>query len=62
MTSLRTSWGLDLNKIPATYIFKISDILSKINSDWYKIKDEVITLTDQGKHYADYIASQLFID
>lgn len=62
MTSLRTSWGLDLNKIPATYISQISDTLSKINSDWYKTKDKNITLTDQGKHYADYIASQLFID
>lgn len=62
MTSLRTSWGLDLNNIPIAYVSQILDTLHTLYIDWYKIQDKKITLTDQGKHYADYIASHLFID
>jgi len=64
MTSLRTIWGLDLEKLNA--ISKgSSDELKKeteafFDKGWIQQKDNVITLTPTGKLYADKIAAELF--
>jgi len=64
MTSLRTVWGLDLNKLSA--ISKGSpEQLHKntgehFDKGWILQKDNIITLTNEGKLYADKIASDLF--
>jgi oxygen-independent coproporphyrinogen-3 oxidase len=64
MTSLRTMWGMDLNKLnqiaPGA-----SDELSKpaeefFNKDWIRQENKIIYLTQTGKLYADHIAAQLF--
>jgi len=64
MTSLRTMWGLDLNKLNT--IAKGADgQLNKaaqryLENGWVEQKNEVIYLTPTGKLYADNIASELF--
>jgi oxygen-independent coproporphyrinogen-3 oxidase len=64
MTSLRTMWGLDLEKLN-TIAAASSGQLTKtaqrfFESGWIRQKDDVITLTQTGKLYADHIASELF--
>ena len=66
MTSLRTIWGMDLDFITARfgsdYYKLVENNLQIINKDWF-IKDESkILLTQEGKLYADRIASELFVD
>ena len=64
MTSLRTMWGLDLKKL--NNIAKGADgQLNKAaqryyENGWIAQKEEVITLTQTGKLYADNIAAGLF--
>ncbi|MDB5086946.1 MAG: coproporphyrinogen oxidase [Mucilaginibacter sp.] len=64
MTSMRTMWGLDLKKLNA--IAKgASGQLNKaaqryFENGWIEQKEEVITLTQTGKLYADNIAAGLF--
>lgn len=67
MTSLRTSKGMDLNKIKdqfgsdyANEIKNNLDVFSENN--WILIKDQRIILTTDGKLFADHIASELFIN
>lgn len=62
MTSLRTMWGCDLTKINTLHRKQIEEELSEINPDFYIQKNEIIVLTDAGKHFADYIASTLFVE
>jgi oxygen-independent coproporphyrinogen-3 oxidase len=64
MTSLRTMWGLDLDKL--------NDIASGsadqlriaarkfFDKEWIVQKDNIVYLTQAGKLYADHIASELF--
>jgi oxygen-independent coproporphyrinogen-3 oxidase len=64
MTSLRTMWGLDLDKLNST-VSAASDELLKaarpyFDKQWIIQKDNTIYLTLQGKLYADNIASGLF--
>jgi oxygen-independent coproporphyrinogen III oxidase len=67
MTSLRTSKGMDLNKISDQFG---SDYSNEIKSNlevfdekkWILIKNHEITLTTEGKLFADHIASELFIN
>lgn len=67
MTSLRTSKGMDLNKISDQFG---SDYSNEIKSNleifdeknWILIKNNEITLTTEGKLFADHIASELFIN
>jgi oxygen-independent coproporphyrinogen-3 oxidase len=61
MTSLRTQWGCDLRKIPETFSEEISASLKKITTDFYLFSNNHLILTQAGKHFADYIASELFI-
>jgi oxygen-independent coproporphyrinogen-3 oxidase len=64
MTSLRTMWGLDLNKLN-TIAAGASDVLLKsaqnfFDSEWVREESRIIYLTQKGKLYADHIASELF--
>ncbi len=64
MTSLRTIWGLDLNKLNLIAA-GASDQLKKnyspfFEKGWLQQEVDIITLTTAGKLYADHIASELF--
>ena len=64
MTSLRTMWGLDLNKLN-TIAAAASSQLNKaaeryFQNEWIEQKEQTIYLTQTGKLYADHIASELF--
>lgn len=66
MTSLRTMWGTSLQKIQADFgkIFLTDTLKSSktfIERNWLINKDEHLTLTLDGKLFADYIASELFL-
>lgn len=66
MTSLRTMWGTDLNKIVADFgkLF-LADTLKAIKPfierAWLTQQDNHLILTQEGKLFADYIASELFL-
>jgi oxygen-independent coproporphyrinogen-3 oxidase len=64
MTSLRTSWGLDLDKLN-TIASASADHLQKtaiefFDKGWLAQQNKIICLTQTGKLYADHIASELF--
>lgn len=64
MTSLRTMWGLDLEKLN-TIAAGASDELLKpaeefFDKGWTRRENNIIYLTQTGKLYADHIASGLF--
>lgn len=61
MTSLRTQWGCNTEKIPAQFKDTFSDSLKKIPTAYYHFSNNHLILTQAGKHFADYIASELFI-
>jgi oxygen-independent coproporphyrinogen-3 oxidase len=66
MTSLRTMWGVDLNKIKQAYgkTFleeTLHNIKPFIERNWLQHHNETLTLTANGKLFADYIASELFL-
>ncbi|MFD0748688.1 radical SAM family heme chaperone HemW [Mucilaginibacter calamicampi] len=64
MTSLRTKWGLDLDKLnaiapaSANVLLKAAD--SYFDRGWITKKENIIYLTPTGKLYADAIAADLF--
>ncbi len=66
MTSLRTMWGTDLEKINADFG---KDFLEETQynlknfegKDWLEHEGTKIRLTETGKLFADHIASELFI-
>ena len=64
MTSLRTMWGLDLDKINSIANGSAPVLLTAatafFDKDWLMKKDNTIYLTQKGKLYADHIASELF--
>lgn len=66
MTSLRTMWGTDLQKIQVDFgkTF-LADTLENskqfIQRNWLKNESDKLTLTADGKLFADYIASELFL-
>ncbi len=64
MTSLRTIWGLELNKLNSIAPGAASQLLIAakryFDNYWIEQKDGVIYLTQMGKLYADSIASGLF--
>ena len=63
MTSLRTMWGMDLGKSQiASSKSQVVESLKNIDAAFYIIEGNVIKLTQQGRHYADRIAAELFID
>ncbi|WP_428328471.1 radical SAM family heme chaperone HemW [Mucilaginibacter sp.] len=64
MTSLRTIWGLDLDKLNTIAAGASNQLNSPaqrfFENGWIEQKDRVITLSPMGKLYADHIASELF--
>jgi len=66
MTSLRTMWGTDLDKVKNDFgkLF-LADTLKNIEPfiqrDWLKHENNKLVLTLDGKLFADYIASELFL-
>jgi oxygen-independent coproporphyrinogen-3 oxidase len=64
MTSLRTIWGLDLNKLnniakgASNELVKAAEAF--FEKGWIHQSSALITLTPEGKLYADHIASELF--
>jgi oxygen-independent coproporphyrinogen-3 oxidase len=66
MTSLRTMWGTSLHKIEHEFgKFFLADTLktmkSFIDRQWLIHEDNHLKLTTDGKLFADYIASELFL-
>ncbi len=66
MTSLRTMWGTDLNKISNHFgkeFFEETkkNLRSFDDKDWLIFEEEKIKLSQSGKLFADHIASELFI-
>lgn len=66
MTSLRTMWGIDLMKIEGGFGSEIKTKLlasadEYISKNWLAFADNKLNLTQEGKLYADLIASELFI-
>ncbi len=64
MTSLRTIWGLDLDKLnaiaPGAATLLLKDARPHFDKVWITQNERIITLTQTGKLYADAIASDLF--
>ncbi len=64
MTSLRTIWGLELEKLnqiargASDYLLR--EAAKYFEKDWIYMQNETIYLTRTGKLYADHIASALF--
>ncbi len=66
MTSLRTMWGTDLQKIKNDFgsIFlaeTLENIKPFLKRDWLKNENNTLVLTQDGKLFADYIASEIFL-
>ena len=66
MTSLRTMWGCDLNKIRAEWgssIVQKTKSASQIFQEkkWLTLHEHKLLLTDAGKLFADHIAAELFV-
>ena len=67
MTSLRTSKGMSLQKITerygSDYSNEVRDGLEPfVDKNWIKLNEQIVTLTTEGKLFADHIASELFIN
>jgi len=64
MTSLRTIWGLDLDKLNTIAATSATQLLiaaqTYFERDWIQQQNNIIYLTPTGKLYADHIASALF--
>ena len=65
MTSLRTSKGMNLQlitlKFGSDYANEIYNSLEPfIEKEWATINEQIVTLTREGKLFADHIASELF--
>ena len=66
MTSLRTMWGTDLQKINDDFGKDFLEqtkhnILGLKDKDWLIYDGDKVKLSEQGKLFADHIASELFI-
>jgi oxygen-independent coproporphyrinogen-3 oxidase len=66
MTALRTMWGAQLFKIQDFGVEFESHFLKTVKpfvaKNWVIRRNDVFTLSDQGKLLADFIASELFMD
>jgi len=66
MTSLRTSKGLNINLIAERFGTDYSESIRKeiekfSDKNWLEINDQKISLSLEGKLFADHIASELFV-
>ena len=63
MTSLRTIWGVNINQIRTeSHRSQVLRSLKGIEPDFYTLYKDIVKLTQTGRHYADGIASRLFVD
>lgn len=65
LTGLRTSEGVNLDRMElrfgADMIAQLRAALLDLKDDWYQLRNNQLVLTRSGKHFADLIASDLFI-
>lgn len=66
MTGLRTMWGIDLEYIGSNFGLAYFETISQQIEQpsiqpWIRKNEYIITLTSSGKHFADRIASELFM-
>jgi oxygen-independent coproporphyrinogen III oxidase len=65
LTGLRTSEGVNLERMElrfgADMIAQLRAALLDLKDDWYQLRNNQLVLTRSGKHFADLIASDLFI-
>ncbi len=66
MTSLRTVWGLDIDKLNAIAAASANQLLvaadTYFDRGWIIQKEKIIYLTQTGKLYADQVAAGLFFE
>jgi oxygen-independent coproporphyrinogen-3 oxidase len=67
MTSIRTMWGMDLNKIQQDFGQDFRDTIERsvqkfLNKNQVSKQGDIITLTTEGKLFADQIAAALFFE
>ncbi len=64
LTRLRTNWGCDLVEIAELFGHKFKEYFRKnlyLHEQYLERKGNIITLNQKGKHFADGIASDLFL-
>jgi oxygen-independent coproporphyrinogen III oxidase len=62
MTSLRTMWGCELAKINSTFQpHFLKEIATFIKKGWIIRQKDTFCLTNNGKLFADFVASELFL-
>jgi oxygen-independent coproporphyrinogen III oxidase len=66
MTALRTDVGVDLELVKTRFGTRYADWtksqLDKIDSELFSIHQNRINLTQKGKHWADYVTRELFME
>jgi oxygen-independent coproporphyrinogen-3 oxidase len=65
LTGLRTAEGINLARLEqqfgVAFVTQLHTALLDLKDDWYQLRNNQLTLTRSGKHFADLIASDLFI-
>jgi oxygen-independent coproporphyrinogen-3 oxidase len=66
MTSLRTMWGCDLNKVASEWGSEFSVFVEKSShlfqeKRWVRQEGKILTITSEGKLFADKIAAEMFV-
>lgn len=61
MTSLRTMWGLNLSEFEPEVAGWIKEDLSLIEASHYTLANNIVSLTNHGRMFADAIAASLFV-
>lgn len=65
LTALRTSAGLSLSQLEtdfgADWLQHLHAALGDVDAEWYQLQADRLVLTRAGRHFADRIASELFI-
>ncbi|MDP2188664.1 MAG: radical SAM family heme chaperone HemW [Sphingobacteriaceae bacterium] len=65
LTGLRTSEGVNLARLEQRFgpelVAQLRAGLLDLKDDWYQLRHDQLVLTRSGKHFADLIASDLFI-
>ncbi len=67
MTALRTSKGVDLALVSRRFHHDYSSQIQRslepfLEKEWAVLNDQTVTLSKQGKLFADHIASELFVE
>ncbi|MES3019362.1 MAG: radical SAM family heme chaperone HemW [Bacteroidota bacterium] len=67
MTALRTSKGVDLAHVSRRFHHDYSSQIQRslepfLEKEWAVLNDQTVTLSQQGKLFADHIASELFVE